>query len=180
MQSANLFRKILALLLILLGLYCMVSPRIHQPSLVYMLGVAILLDAGRKLRIVSNRRKAGRKDYFSLLSAVLSLVVGVLLLLLRSLGWEMPAALVALIAFWMLSKGLIIFANAIHEHLSWKKNTQNPREGIAMLAIVTGTLLCVLGLLCYFNPAFIGRYLPFFVGYCLLTAGVPMWYYGTK
>lgn len=180
MTPSNIFRKTLAVLLIGVGLYCMVSPHISRISLVYMLGIAILLDAGRKVRIYSNRRKAGRKDWFTLVSAVLSFFVGVFLLLIRYLSWEIPGALVALIAFWLLSKGIIIFGNAIFEYVSWKKNTQNPREGIAMLAIITGTLLCVLGLLCYFNPSLIRQYLSFFVGYCLLTAGVPMWYYGTK
>ena len=153
MKGTRIILIILGIIMIVTGIYCLLSPALTALTLGYIVGINMIIDAVGGIILWSDRRKAGISDGWALVGAILSLVFGFILTGSAAMQLALDMAIVYIAAVWMVAMGIIRIVFAIRLR---KVSDALDAELLGRnwgLILITGILLVVCGLFGFANPA---------------------------
>ena len=153
MKAARIITIALGVLMIVTGVYCLLTPAMTYLSLGYMVGFNMVLDAIGGIATWSERKNKGMADGWTLAGSIASLVFGVVLLCSAAMQLAVDMIIVYIAAAWLIVIGVIRIIRAgqlrkIHKEL--QTEILGKRWWIILL---TGILLVVCGVLSFANPS---------------------------
>lgn len=158
-------------LLLIGGVYCMFAPIETYAALSWLIGAAMLIEGIASAVTWNERRKFGFADGWTLVGAIVSIVLGVFLLGSFAARFAVDMFIAILIAIWLIVAGVARIASAISI-----RNYQNqmgrgsiPVNWVALL--VMGILIAILGVLCVINPTSVMVGVGFLLGLSIVCVG---------
>ncbi len=113
MTGKRVLTIILGILLIIGGIWCMITPLSTDMALVWVFGVFMFVQACGELSTYSERKAAGYADGFSLAMSIISLIFGLILIF----SWRMDIAaaevLLFFVFFWLIVGGVMTIVGAV-------------------------------------------------------------------
>ena len=158
---------IFGIYMVVVGFYCLFNPTNTGLMLGSIVGVSMIFDAIAEFSLWNDLRKEGIVDGWLLTGAILSLVLGIVVLNNVTLAVAIDLFLAYYIAIWMVCSGVIgvIRACKIHKLDTIMLGTR------WYLPLILGILLIVFGILCLLNPLSVTTTLGIFMGLGVITAG---------
>ena len=163
---------IFGILLVIGGGYCLLVPFETYAAVVWLIGLAMIVEGVGSAVTWSDRRKLGLADGWTLAGAILSIVLGVFLLGSFAFKFAVDFFIAYLIALWLVFGGIARIAAAIGLR-SYRNETgdKSPRTSWVGL-LVLGIVVVILGVLCIFNPLAVMVSVGFLLGLAIICAGV--------
>lgn len=158
---------ILGVLLAVGGFYCMFSPVSTYSALSIVIGVAMIVEGVGSAITWGNRRRLGLADGWTLAEAILSIVLGVLLLGSYVLQFAVDMFIAYMIAIWLVFAGIARIAVAIGVR---KAQGQAGAKGW-IVQLVLGVLIVICGILCIFNPLSVMAGVGLMLGISIVVVG---------
>ncbi|MBQ8955661.1 MAG: DUF308 domain-containing protein [Lachnospiraceae bacterium] len=113
MNGKRVATIIIGVLLIIGGIWCMVTPLATDMALVWVFGVFMFAQACGEISTYADRKAAGYADGFSLAMSIISLIFGIMLIF----SWRMDIAaaevLLFFVFFWLIVGGVMSIIGAI-------------------------------------------------------------------
>ena len=162
----------LAVLMIIAGIYCIVSPGLAVHIMAVIVGVSIFCSGLVSLSSWSSLRKQGMSNGWQLANGILSLLVGLALVGSFVAQTAFAAFIVYLLGFWMVMIGIIQISQGIT--LKRMQNAVNAQiiGSRWFLPVLSGILLIIFALIGMANPALALAEMTVMIGLCLLIAGL--------
>ena len=129
------------MLLIISGIYCFAHPVLTFSSLGWIVGVIVILSGFTNFGNWWNKRKSEISNIFDMLSALLTVMIGVLVLLNLGARLFTDVALVALFGLWIIVSGLLRIIASVKIKFSWWG-----------FGVFWGVLLVIIGLYALLHP----------------------------
>ena len=174
MKTSRIITFILGIFMILTGVYCLFNPAMTYMTLVYVVGINMIVDAVGGIILWRERKKEGAADGWALAGAIASLVFGIVLIGSTALQLVVDMTIVYLAAMWLIVIGIIriVLANKLHKV---RKALDAEILGRRWwLVMVTGILLVICGVLSLFNPAGLIVAIGIHFGLNIIIAGANM------
>ncbi len=181
-------RKILSVLfgimIVVDGITCLALPGLTFLTLGYIIGVGMLLDGiGRIINWFQMDRGTEQSGWI-LVSAVISLVLGVLLMGSETMQLAMDAFIVYMAIFWLVVLGILRIMNALRIRRI-RNNIRDFRPSTAFgrnwwVALFFGALLIVFGIIGMFVPATIAETIGTLIGISIIITGANLIHFGTS
>lgn len=162
---------IFGVLIIMLGIWCMMTPIETYGIIGWLIMFALIADGIGKISVWNDLRKSGSSDVLALVGGILSIILGVILAcnLLARATVDIFAAYV--IAFWALFSGCVRIGRAFQ--MRGGKQVLNAQLGSSWgVALVVGVLMVLIGGFCLFNPIIIMITIGWQIGFALIAGGV--------
>ena len=168
---------IFGVLLVISGIYCMFAPVATYAALGSVIGVSMLVEGVASVIAWNHLRKAGLANGWALAEAIISIVLGIVLLGSTAMQFAIDMFIAYLIAVWLVFAGIARIVAAIA-----LRNSLGKELGRGwILQLVLGVLIVICGVLSIFNPlsvmASVGLMLGMsivFVGAGLIASGTEM------
>ncbi len=161
---------ILGILLVVGGMMSIISPDSMARGLALLMGLFILIHGVGSL--VSHYRFRNLGDGWGVSGAILSVILGALLMTNGIVQWIATLAVVFIAGLWMLAAGIACMATAVKlaraaRVLPWER----PSLGWLWLLFL-GLLLVILGVLAYVHPVVSALTIGALMGVYVISAGV--------
>ena len=167
---AKVLYVIFGILIIIGGLYCLFTPGITYLTIGYLVGISMVVDAIGRFINWGQLKNVGQGDPWILVSAILSLVMGCIVLGSAGLQLGIDVFLVYYIAIWMAIKGIVIIVRAIKIH-----HGKLIFDGASWATyMLLGWLTLLFGVLCMFNPILLASTIGIFMGLGIIAVGASM------
>lgn len=165
---------ILGVLLIVGGVYCILTPIATYDALSWLIGAAMVVEGIGGIFTWNARRKCGLADGWTLAGSIVSLVLGIFLLGSFVLHFAVDLFIAYLIAAWLVIGGIarIFAAFQIRKFQEEEGPEAVPANWVGVLII--GILVVILGILCFFNPLSIMVGVGFMLGVAVIFVGVDL------
>ena len=155
MRKINLWTTLLGVLLIMSGIFCLLSPVETSTIIPYVIGIALTVTGIGKVMRWADERKYYGQSRWSLAGAVVTLAFGILLVLSPTLQLSMGASVIMLIGCWITIMGIL---RIIHAFRLRKVNTYidffgRPVSNDWYMALVPGIAMAVIGVVNVLHPA---------------------------
>ena len=170
-KIGKIFAVIFGIIMIASGLYCLFTPIDTYLVIGWVIGFDLLLDAIARFVAWNDERKANVPDTLMLVSAILSLVCGILILAYPALQLGIDAFIAYYVAIWFVIEGIILIVRSakIHKfHKSWNTSLLGTRW---YLPLILGILMIIFGVLSCMNPAIIAASMGLFIGLGIIFSG---------
>ncbi len=161
---------ILGILIIASGLYCLFMPGLTYLTIGYLVGLSMVIDSIGRFVNWGQLKNNGQGDPWILVSAILSLVMGIIVLCSAGLQLGIDVFLVYYIAVWLAIKGIVIIVRAFKIHHGTLV-IEGASWGTYMLL---GWLTLLFGVLCMFNPLLLASTIGMFMGLGIIVVGASM------
>lgn len=162
---------ILGAIMLVGGVYCMIAPIETYSTLSWLIGAAMIVEGVGSALSWSERRRYGLADGWTLVGAIVSIVLGVFLLGSYAAQYAVDLFIAYIIAIWLVIGGVTRIAASIGI-----RNYQNqmglgpaPINWVALLCL--GILIVILGVLCIFNPTSVMVGVGFLLGLAIVFVG---------
>ena len=169
---------ILGVLMIISGMYCLLFPGLEYWVIAYVIGICMILDAAGRIAAWWSGRKNGESDGLMLLSAIISLIFGLLLVLSPTLQLAFDLFIIYMMAAWVLLLGIIRIVHAMKLRKLRKTYGTNYLGKNWGVALVLGILLVILGLYSCFHPFVMAIAIGMLIGIGAIVAGINLVYIG--
>jgi len=180
MRGSKILLIILGVLLVIGGFYCIFSPGLTFSVLAPLIGISMVIDGVGSICSWNDNRKAGRSDALELIAAIVSIVLGIVLLCNIFAAFIMDAMIVYFIIAWLIMVGILRIAAAfkirsagkeLDSHLARRgmKNAQTGKGWGWML--VFGILMILVGIFGLINPLTIALAVGYIIGFSILASG---------
>ena len=168
----KIFTIVMGALLVVGGMYCMFAPIATYSALSWLIGLAMLVEGIGSVITWNERRRIGIADGWTLVGAIVSIVLGIFLLVSYVARFAVDMFIAYLIAIWLVFGGIsrIIAALNLRNYQYQLGVGAAPGNWVALL--VLGIALVVLGILCIFNPVSIMISVGFLLGLSIVFSGV--------
>ena len=161
---------ILGILLAVGGIYCMFAPVATYAALGAVIGVAMIVEGVGSIVTWNSLRKAGLASGWTLAGAIISLVLGIVLLGSYAMQFAIDVFIAYFIAIWLVVAGITRVVSAIGMRNSLGK--EGARGWI--IQVVLGVLIAILGVLCVFNPLSIAAGVGLMLGVSIVLTGAAL------
>ena len=163
---------ILGALLLIGGVYCMFAPVATYAALGWLIGLAMIVEGIGSVISWNERRMLGLADGWTLAGAIVSIVLGVVLLGSYAAQFAIDLFVAYIIAFWLVFGGITRIVAAINLRKYQQQSGPNsiPVSWVGLL--VVGILIVILGALCVFNPLSVMVSVGFLWGLSIVMVGV--------
>ena len=175
---------ILGVLMIAAGIYCFFAPVETSTIIPFVLGIAMIVDGIGRIVTWFDIRDVMRQSAWVLVSAIVSLIFGLLLAFSPVLQMSVGVSVILLTGWWILALGIIRIVHAFHL-LRIKRESDGFGLGGMIgsdwwIALILGILLVIFGIIVIINP-FLGLgVIGVLVGCSIITAGINLIYLGSS
>jgi uncharacterized membrane protein HdeD (DUF308 family) len=154
MRRMRVFSIILGVLLILAGIYSILSPVKTSTIIPYFIGILLFMyGIGKAVRWSDERRMYGQSCW-SLAGAIATVLFGIILVISPVLRLSMGAAVVVIIGCWIFVMGIlrVIHAFRLRKLSRYTDIYGYPVKNNWYLACIPGILMTIFGLVNVCNP----------------------------
>ena len=159
---------IMGVLLVVSGIYCMLSPVATYAALGWVIGASMVIEGVASIVMWNSYRKLGLANGWMLAESILSLVLGVFLLGSNTLQYSVDMFIAYLIALWLVFAGIARIVMAVSARGSLGRAGSRGWIG----QVVLGVLVIILGILCIYNPTSIMASVGLMLGISDVLVGV--------
>lgn len=172
MNAKRILTIIMGIIVVASGVYCLFTPTLTYLSIGYIVGVLILCDAISNICTWFDVRKYVEVSAVYLLSAILSLVFGILIIFSLQMQFVVDMAIIYMIAAFILAMGIIRIVMAIRIHKVEKELPEvfQNKKWIALL--IAGILMILFAILCMFKPIVLSNILGVMIGLMIIFTGI--------
>ena len=160
---------ILGAALLVLGVYCLVTPVETFAMLGWLIGFAMLVDGVSNALTWNERRKYGFADGWTLAGAIASIALGVLVLCSLAAQIVIDTILAYLVAAWLIIGGITRIAAAIG--LRNLNKMDRTIGGNWLVLMLLGILVVAMGIACFIHPTFAMVGVGILLGLSIILAG---------
>ena len=165
---------VLGALMLIGGIYCIVTPIETYSVLGWLIGFAMLVEGVGSVTTWSARRKLGFADGWTLAGAIVSIALGVILLFSFVAQWAVDLFIAYMIAAWLVIGGIVRIVAAVKLR-DFSKSTGSGIAGQNWgVLLVLGILVALFGVLCLANPLSIMVGVGFMLGVSIICVGVDL------
>ena len=182
MMTRKVISVILGVLMIIAGVYCFFTPVETSTVIPLVLGIVMVGDGIARIVTWFDIRDIVRQSAWVLVSAVVSLIFGLMLMFSPVLQMSIGVVVILLTGWWILALGIIRIVHAFH-----LLNIKREYEGFGFgeiigsnwwIALILGILLTIFGLIVILNPMLGLGVIGVLVGCSVITAGINLIYLG--
>lgn len=182
MMTRKVVSVILGVLMIIAGVYCFFTPVETSAVIPFVLGIVIIGDGIGRIITWFDIRDIVRQSVWMLVSAVVSLIFGLMLVLSPTLQISVGVFVILLTGWWILALGIIRIVHAFHL-LKIKRSSEGFGLGETIgsgwwIALTLGVLLTILGIIVILNPILSLGVIGGLIGCSVITAGINLVYLG--
>ena len=191
MMTRKVISVILGALMISAGVYCFFTPVETSTVIPFVLGIVMIGDGIGRIATWFNIRDIVRQSAWVLVSAVVSLIFGLMLAFSPVLQMSVGVFVIGLTGWWILALGVIRIVHAFHL-LKLKKESdgfgfKKESDGFGFsemlgsnwwIALILGALLTIFGVIVILNPMLGLGVIGVLIGCGVITAGVNLIYLG--
>lgn len=172
MKASNVIAIILGIIVVIGGIYCLMTPGITYLSLAWLLGLVMVVDGIANIVTWFQLRKDGYSNGWALAAAVVSVVLGVVVLCSFAVQMAVDLFIAYMLAAWLIVSGIarILFG--------WRMRTLHKKMDTQIIgknwwaAFVLGILLVIVGVLSLVNPTALMLATGMMIGLAIIIAGV--------
>ena len=113
MTPAKIVACILGVVLVIGGIYCLVTPAQTYMALGWLIGAFMLIEGIGSAITWFDRHKAGRTDFITLIGAIISIILGCITLGSMGLQYAFDLFIAYMAALWMVINGVIRAASSL-------------------------------------------------------------------
>ena len=180
MTTRKVVPVILGVLMIIAGVYCFFTPVETSTVIPFVLGIAMIVDGIGRIITWFDIREFVRQNAWVLVSAVVSLIFGLMLAFSPALQMSVGVFVIMLTGWWILALGVIRLVHAFHL-LRIKRASDGFGFGEMIgsnwwIALILGAVLTVFGLAVILNPMLGLGVIGVLLGCGIITAGVNLIY----
>ena len=168
---AKILCVILGIMMICSGIYCIMTPAMSYLMVGLMVGMTMMFDAGGRFVAWWDIKQNGESDFWLFLSAVLSMVLGIILLCDSQLMLGVDVFIFVFIAVWLLCDGIHILYKSLQLHKLHKNWNTNYLGSRWYIPFILGILLVVFGVLCLLNPNVMASAIGIIIGLAIISSG---------
>ena len=172
MNVGKVLGAIFGVLLIILGIWCIMTPVETYGALAWMLGLAMIVDGVANLANWDQLRRMDMWNGWTIAAAVISIILGVILLISLGARLAVDLFIAILAAIWLIAVGVMRIASGITLRNIHKKGGVEEIGKRWWLVVILGALIVLVGILSLFNPIVIVFGIGVFMGFCIITAGL--------
>ena len=182
MMTRKVVSVILGVLMIIAGVYCFFTPVETSTVIPFVLGIVMIGDGIGRIVTWYDIRDIVRQSVWVLVSAVVSLIFGLMLAFSPVLQMSVGVFVILLTGWWILALGIIRIVHAFHL-LKIKREYDGFGFGEMIgsnwwIALILGILLAIFGIIVILNPILGLGVIGVLVGCSVITAGVNLIYLG--
>jgi len=170
-MAAKLLGIIFGVLMVVGGIYCMMTPQITFFTLGWVLGVCMIADSIGNIATWSTRRKLGVADGWTLAIGIISLLAGIAIVANNTMQFAVDMFIVYTSAFWVIAVGLLRIVGSVRLRGINKTREANQITSLWWVALISGILLVVVGVFGLANPAVAAVALGISIGLSIVAAG---------
>lgn len=152
------------------GCWCMLHPGMTYLSLGWALGACMLLDGVGGLATYGDHRRLGLADGWTLAGAVISIVVGVVLLASEASQLALDILVAYLASVWLTVLGVVRIVNAVRLRGARKEHGGELGRGWGWV-LALGVMLVLCGIMAFLHPIVMALALGAMLGTCVIVAG---------
>ncbi len=147
------------------GFLALSYPTMAYLSIAWLIGICILLEAIGETASLIDRRKSGRVDPWTVVSTILSFIVGALLIFSIYADMLLSAILTYLISIWIIMLGI----------MSVLKGSRDRKSGnMGWLPTLLGLMMILFGIVGFFSPSIIAFSTGVFAGVAIILSGIAL------
>ncbi|MEG1814134.1 MAG: DUF308 domain-containing protein [Clostridia bacterium] len=165
---------VMGVVLLVGGFYCLLAPGATFLSLGWIVGICMAINAIGMLFNYFERRKSGNADGWSLVGAIASLALGVVVMFSEGMQLFTNLMIVYAAAIWVIIMGVLRIAMAIKMKQIRRDIPEQMRGNRWIWTLALGILLLVLGVLGFVNPLVVAMTLGIMVGGYIIISGLNM------
>ena len=182
MMTRKALSVIFGVLMIMAGVYCFFTPVETSAVIPFVLGIVMIGDGIGRIATWFDIRDIVCQSAWVLVSAVVSLIFGLMLVLSPVLQMSVGVFVILLTGWWILALGIIRIVHAFHL-LKTKRESEGFGFGEIIganwwIALILGILLTIFGLIVIFNPMLGLGVIGVLVGCSVITSGINLIYLG--
>ena len=182
MMTRKVISVILGALMIIAGVYCFFTPVETSTVIPFVLGIVMIGDGIGRIATWFDIWDIVRQSAWVLVSAVVSLIFGLMLVLSPVLQMSVGVFVILLTGWWILALGIIRIVHAFHL-LKLKKESDGFGFSEMLgsnwwIALILGALLTIFGVIIILNPMLGLGVIGVLIGCGVITAGVNLIYLG--
>ncbi len=164
---------VLGVLLAIGGVYCLMTPIATYSVLSWLIGLAMLVEGIGSVVTWNDRRKLGFADGWTLLGAIVSIILGCILLVSYVAQFAVDLFIAYMIAAWFVIGGITRIIAAVKLR-QFRDATGSAIDGSWGLLLVLGIIIVILGVLCLFNPLAVMVGVGAMLGVAIIFSGIDL------
>lgn len=170
MSPQKIIQLIIGITLAFAGIYCIISPGITVAALAWIIGLFMVIHALSRIGVWKERKVLGFAENYELVSALLSLVFGIALIVSNFFQTMVSTFIIYILAAWIAMLG--IFRLLVASNLRRLEVDTSVRINNYNTQMIIGVLLILIAVLIFIRPSIVTAILGMFMGACLLLFGV--------
>lgn len=163
---------ILGVLLIIGGIYCVMTPGATFLSLGLILGISMLIDGFGAIAEYLRARKLGYPDGWVLAGGIGSVVLGVFLAFSNRMQFFTDALIAYTAGLWVFGMGITRIVRSIRIYQYRKTLPQEARGSVWLWTLILGIIMLVFGAYGFFHPMLMVFTLGVMLGYAIILSGI--------
>ena len=172
MRASNVLAIIFGVLIIVGGIYCLMTPATTYMSLAWMLGIVMIVDGIANIVTWFQLRKEGLSNGWVLFDGVISIIFGIVLLGSFAARFAVDLFFAYAIAIWLIVTGIMRIGHSLQMR---KLNQGIQPQSIGerwWFALIMGILVIIAGVMCLFNPMIAMMSMGMLIGISVIFVGV--------
>ena len=170
MNPRKIIRIIIGIILVFAGISCIITPAATVTPLAWTIGLLIIVHALSCIGVWQERRALGFGENYELISAILSLIFGVVLIVSNFFQTMVSTILSYILASWIAMIG--IFRLLVASNLRKLEVDTSVRINNYNTQMIIGVLLILIAVLIFIRPVIVAAVLGIFIGICLAVFGI--------
>ena len=177
MKIWNILAIVMGVLLIVLGIWCIMTPVQTYLALAWFVGFGMLADGIANIFAWNELRKADMANVWTMVGAIISIILGIIVLISMGARLAVDLFIVIMAAIWLIAMGVMRVAAGLRLRSIHKKGGVEEIGKRWYLAVILGVLMVLVGILSLFDPIVLMFGIGVFMGTCIVMAGIAA--YGT-
>lgn len=174
MRVGNVLAIILGVLVVVGGIWCLMTPLQTILGMAWLIGFMMIVDGVANIITWFQLRKLGGVNGWALASAIISVVLGVVVVGNFFMQAFLAEFLTYLVAAWLIVSGVMRIG------YGWKMRSLHKAVQASMIgghwyfSFILGILLVVLGVMSLIAPVMLAEALGMFIGISIIVLGVSL------
>ena len=170
MTPGKIVAIVVGILMFIGGIYCFVTPVNTYMALGWIIGAVMIIEGVGSLCSWQRNRMIGLADNFTLVGAIISVVLGVIVCGSMATQYAFDLFIAYMAAAWVVITGIFRVVSA----LSIRNVLVNGQKPNVVPAMVLGIVLIIIGVIGFVNPVFIMATYGMIIGVTIIIAGLAL------
>jgi uncharacterized membrane protein HdeD (DUF308 family) len=174
MRAGNIIAIILGVLVVIGGIWCLMTPLQTIMGMAWLIGFMMIVDGIANIATWFQLRKIGAASGWALASAIISVILGIVVVGNFFMQAFLAEFLTYLTAAWLIVSGIMRIGYGWSMR-SLHKNVQASMVGGRWYVVFAlGILLLVFGIMSLISPVVLAEMIGMFIGISIIVLGVSM------